>query len=178
MKKNTKKGFTLVELVIVIAVIAILSAILIPTFGDIISNANETAYQKAANSAFTEAMEKASKVEFDYAIVVYYDGGLTRTVNENTGSTTVTISARGNATRAYKINSNNQVTLLDEKVETSEYEANFVTVEGKMPTITTAVTTFKDLETEANIGTWSSQTADNYYYVNDKCAIAFFKDAA
>lgn len=175
MKKNTKKGFTLVELVIVIAVIAILSAILIPTFGDIISNANETAYQKAANSAFTEAMEKASKVEFDYAIVVYYDGGLTRTVDGADGGD-VTISANGNATRAYKINSNNQVTLIDENVESSEYEANFVSVAGKTPTITP--TTFKDLGTEATIGTWSSQTgAANYYYVNDKCAIAFFKAA-
>lgn len=43
MKKQTKKGFTLVELVIVIAVIAILSAILIPTFGNVIKEANETA---------------------------------------------------------------------------------------------------------------------------------------
>lgn len=53
MKKNNKKGFTLVELVIVIAVIAILSAILVPTFSNIISNANATAAQADAKAAIT-----------------------------------------------------------------------------------------------------------------------------
>lgn len=41
MKKNSlKKGFTIVELVIVVAVIAILSAVLIPTFSAVVRNAN------------------------------------------------------------------------------------------------------------------------------------------
>ena len=39
--KKMKKGFTIVELVIVIAVIAILSAVLIPTFSSVIKKANE-----------------------------------------------------------------------------------------------------------------------------------------
>ncbi|MDY5678144.1 MAG: prepilin-type N-terminal cleavage/methylation domain-containing protein, partial [Eubacteriales bacterium] len=39
MKKNNKKGFTIVELVIVIAVIAILAAVLIPTFSSVIKKA-------------------------------------------------------------------------------------------------------------------------------------------
>lgn len=43
--KNNKKGFTIVELVIVIAVIAILSAVLIPTFSGLIKKANVTADQ-------------------------------------------------------------------------------------------------------------------------------------
>ena len=41
MKRN-KKGFTIVELVIVIAVIAILAAVLIPTFSSLINKAKES----------------------------------------------------------------------------------------------------------------------------------------
>lgn len=44
-RKKTKKGFTIVELVIVIAVIAILSAVLIPTFAGLIKKANISADQ-------------------------------------------------------------------------------------------------------------------------------------
>ena len=43
IKRNNKKGFTIVELVIVIAVIAILAAVLIPTFSGIIKKANLSA---------------------------------------------------------------------------------------------------------------------------------------
>ena len=51
MKKLNKKGFTIVELVIVIAVIAILAAVLIPTFSNVIENANEVAdLQEARNT--------------------------------------------------------------------------------------------------------------------------------
>ena len=50
MKRNNKKGFTIVELVIVIAVIAILAGVLIPTFAGIIKKANiSKAQQEAAN---------------------------------------------------------------------------------------------------------------------------------
>ena len=42
MYRNSKKGFTVVELVIVIAIIAILAAVLIPTFAGLIQKANES----------------------------------------------------------------------------------------------------------------------------------------
>ena len=54
MKRNNKKGFTIVELVIVIAVIAILSAVLIPTFGSIIDQANKSTAQQYARNKYTE----------------------------------------------------------------------------------------------------------------------------
>ncbi len=43
MRKMNKKGFTIVELVIVIAVIAILAAVLIPTYSSLVKKANESA---------------------------------------------------------------------------------------------------------------------------------------
>lgn len=51
-KKNNRKGFTTVELVIVIAVIAILAAVLIPTFSSLINKANESAALQSATSTF------------------------------------------------------------------------------------------------------------------------------
>ncbi len=50
MKKLNKKGFTIVELVIVIAVIAILAGVLIPTFASVVTKANQSkAMQEAKN---------------------------------------------------------------------------------------------------------------------------------
>ena len=51
-KKNNRKGFTTVELVIVIAVIAILATVLIPTFSTLINDANESAALQEANNIF------------------------------------------------------------------------------------------------------------------------------
>lgn len=54
MKKMNKKGFTIVELTIVIAVIAILAAVLIPTFSGIVTKANQSAAQQEALSLYKE----------------------------------------------------------------------------------------------------------------------------
>ena len=51
--KKSKKGFTIVELVIVIAVIGILAAVLIPTFTSVIDNANRSAAQSNIKNAST-----------------------------------------------------------------------------------------------------------------------------
>lgn len=61
MKKLNKKGFTIVELVIVIAVIAILAAVMIPTFSGIVNKANESAALQAATNTY-----KALLTEDDY----------------------------------------------------------------------------------------------------------------
>ncbi len=59
MKKTNKKGFTIVELVIVIAVIAILAAVLIPTFTSISNRAKESAALQEAKNAYTAAYANA-----------------------------------------------------------------------------------------------------------------------
>lgn len=54
MLKKLKKAFTITELVIVIAVIAILAAVLIPTFANVIENANQSAAMQTANNALKD----------------------------------------------------------------------------------------------------------------------------
>ena len=56
MKTQRKKGFTVVELVIVIAVIAILAAVLIPTFVNLTKKANEAAALADARNAANQLL--------------------------------------------------------------------------------------------------------------------------
>ena len=86
MKRSNKKGFTIVELVIVIAVIAILAAVLIPTFAGLVKKANQSADQQAVTNMnkILAIGEKADDVNDviellianDYAgdLTTYYDG--------------------------------------------------------------------------------------------------------
>ena len=70
MKMN-KKGFTIVELVIVIAVIAILAGVMIPTFGGVIESANETAAaQEAANVHKAVVIADPTKAGENYFIQI------------------------------------------------------------------------------------------------------------
>ena len=71
MKRNNKKGFTIVELVIVIAVIAILSAVLIPTFGSVINDAQDAARDQEAKNLYTTYL---ANVEFDKGETIIEDG--------------------------------------------------------------------------------------------------------
>ena len=62
-KKNNRKGFTTVEMVIVIAVIAILATVLIPTFSNLIGEANKSAALQEANSALKTWMANPDNAE-------------------------------------------------------------------------------------------------------------------
>ena len=74
MIKLNKKGFTIVELVIVIAVIAILAAVLIPTFSGVIQKANESsAQQGAANIYKLYLADKADEDDFEDTLVIKVD---------------------------------------------------------------------------------------------------------
>lgn len=86
MKKTNKKGFTIIELVIVIAVIAILAAVLIPTFSGVVEKANKSAaLQNCRNELIkidADLAEKGSTVPNDTIFVSgnyafkYTDGNL------------------------------------------------------------------------------------------------------
>ena len=66
MKKLNKKGFTITELVIVISVIAILSAVLIPTFSGLVKKAKESAAMQEADAALTVVLaEEDAQLDAD-----------------------------------------------------------------------------------------------------------------
>ena len=71
-KKNNRKGFTTVELVIVIAVIAILATALIPTFGGLIDSANKTANEQEVRNIYRDylAENPAENASASYYIEV------------------------------------------------------------------------------------------------------------
>lgn len=54
MLKKLKKAFTITELVIVIAVIAILAAVLIPTFSNVVENAHKSSALQTSKNALTD----------------------------------------------------------------------------------------------------------------------------
>ena len=98
--KKTNKGFTLVELIIVIAVIGVLAAILIPVFSNVIEKANaKSAFSDAKNALEIYIAEKSTgdgaEVVKDNSIFVvekagkkwyftYKDNGLTQNEDVNT----------------------------------------------------------------------------------------------
>jgi prepilin-type N-terminal cleavage/methylation domain-containing protein len=61
--KKMKKGFTIVELVIVIAVIGILSAILIPTFSGVTEDAKKKAAFANARNEIIDRFNSADEIE-------------------------------------------------------------------------------------------------------------------
>lgn len=77
---NKKRGFTIVELVIVIAVIAILSAVLVPTFSGIVKKAKKSAAEQEATAAIhavigttAEGTLDVEDVEVDAYVIVNED---------------------------------------------------------------------------------------------------------
>ena len=65
MRNTNKKGFTIVELVVVVAVIAILAAVLIPTFSGIIKKAQLSADQKAVQSMNTYIAMEGKEMDYN-----------------------------------------------------------------------------------------------------------------
>jgi len=81
-KKNNRKGFTIVELVIVIAVIAILATVLVPTFGSVIADAKNTALvQEIKNEHTNYTMENATKDGYVEEVYIKLDSKYYHFVN-------------------------------------------------------------------------------------------------
>ena len=109
MKASKKRGFTIVELVIVIAVIAILAAVLIPTFANIIQKANvanDVALARNMNTILIadEATNGKSTDMYDVLIALEQGGFKLENLNPR---------ADGNVFAWDK--ANNQIVYLDKK---------------------------------------------------------------
>lgn len=97
MKTNkNKKGFTLVELVIVIAVIAILAAVLIPTFITVIGNANKSAAVQEGGNVKTEILA-IYQGQFDKYCEDYYGVTGDNNVEQKATSKAVVLKNKGEA---------------------------------------------------------------------------------
>ena len=151
MKKfNNKKGFTIVELVIVIAVIGILAGVLIPTFSNVTKQANETAAMEEAKNSLTAVLSASkgsiasdSKFVVDGKYVFTYKDGSLQTVSDTTSTT-----ANGN----YVMYLNDKLVTLD---ATNSYAANLN--EGTKDTIISALKALNIAATTDN----TAFTADN-----------------
>ena len=102
MKKTNKKGFTIVELVIVIAVIAILAAVLIPTFSNVIEKANKSAALQEAKNAYTAIIADDiadgtldKEVDGTAIVLANYGTGITYTCENGACTTFVMENANG-----------------------------------------------------------------------------------
>ena len=138
-KKNNRKGFTTVELVIVIAVIAILATVLIPTFSGLIEKANASSALQEANSAVKYiTLENLdgdnNKIEGDLIIEVdgYYfgmiDGQLVQaTVNKETKAITIVKDAN----KDYVFTADNNGSIVNLTLGKGEEYTDYVAEESK-----------------------------------------------
>ena len=96
MKKNNKRGFTLAELLIVVAIIAVLTAIAIPVFTQQLEKSREAADIANIRSAYAEAMAAAVADEQTSTATV--------TINYNAagGSTYAAVTPPAQSTGAFE----------------------------------------------------------------------------
>ena len=104
-KKNNRKGFTIVELVIVIAVIAILATVLVPTFSGIVTRAQDTAAIQEARNIYTQYVaENAQTGDIKDTILVKTANGKYVQVTEGAVANAPTTGAPTDCTAVLSMN--------------------------------------------------------------------------
>lgn len=131
MKKNNKKGFTLVELVIVVAVMAILVAVAIPTIGAVTSKAKASVYD--SNAKTIESMLKLEEANAD-------DGSATSTPDYKKALEDANLGIK-NDTFYVDPGTNNVLTSTENKIPTAAADPYTATIKFETKTVSGATTT-------------------------------------
>lgn len=114
MMKNTRKGFTITELVIVIAVIAILAAVLIPTFASLIKKANMSSDEQAAREMNT-ALQSASATTKPTSLKEVVD------ILEEAGFNALALKPHTKGYQFYWCSADNTILLVEEASKTVKF---------------------------------------------------------
>lgn len=156
--KNKKKGFTIVELVIVIAVIAILAAVLIPNLSRLVTKADKSAAMQEAKAAMDNDLINA---EGDLANMVTctVDSKQYYIIKDATSSTTpeagnVILVKAANGTYTVK-NSETEGTFYEAHAFTGFYTAATESVSAKYSVKITKSSTEYTCEYDFTTGAWT-----------------------
>ena len=152
MKKNNKKGFTLAELLIVVAIIAVLVAIAIPIFTNQLEKARESTDASNIRSYYAEIATALVTGDLDYT-----DGSASMTVSG--GKTANVSSALTGATGSFTVT----VAAGTAKQTVDNWQTGAVEVAG------VTIATGTNMASTSNIAYTFTVTADNTYL----SAIAF-----
>ena len=90
MRKNNKKGFTLAELLIVVAIIAVLTAIAIPVFTSQLEKSREAVDLSNVRAAYAEVMAAALTTDG----TAKYTADTTQTIKQSDGTYKVVVQLK------------------------------------------------------------------------------------
>ena len=125
--RNNKKGFTLAELLVVVAIIGVLVAISIPIFTAQLSKA-----RKGTNQANVRSAKAAAVSAYLTATDAEKKAGVTVELNVKTGATLVTAGTAGGASAKTQIETikNDDLTAIDSFSGSNVYNFVAVSVDG------------------------------------------------
>ena len=136
MVKKLKRAFTITELVIVIAVIAILAAVLIPTFTSLIDKANQSSDQSAVrnmNLALQNAEVDGELETLSEALAILEDAGMNAKNYSTLAKNTAFVWVRS-INRVLYISTEDYTVIYPEEYKYLEYDGSeaWATLEGSI----------------------------------------------